>query len=92
MLEQIVPLASAFVCVTPPNSRALSASDLGATIERIAASHGLEADVHFAQGFDDAVVIAREIAGAEGIVCAFGSLYSVGSVKQALRNALAAQM
>ena len=91
MLESIAPLARAFVCVTPPNSRALSAHDLGETIGAIAKAHGIEADVRHTQGFDDAVVLAREIAGPEGIVCAFGSLYSVASVKQALRKALAAQ-
>ncbi|MBE6465081.1 MAG: bifunctional folylpolyglutamate synthase/dihydrofolate synthase [Eggerthellaceae bacterium] len=88
MLESIVPLGSAFVCVTPPNSRALSADDLGKAIETIAHAHGDAADVRHTQGFEDAVVLAREIAGREGIVCAFGSLYSVASVKQALRKAL----
>ena len=91
MLESIVPLGSAFVCVTPPNSRALSAHDLGETIESIAQAIGSTADVRHTQGFDDAVVLAREIAGREGIVCAFGSLYSVASVKKALRKALAGQ-
>lgn len=88
MLESIVPLGSAFVCVTPPNSRALSAHDLGNTIDAIARAHGATADVRHTQGFDDAVVLAREIAGRNGIVCAFGSLYSVASVKRALRKAL----
>ncbi|MBQ9021745.1 MAG: bifunctional folylpolyglutamate synthase/dihydrofolate synthase [Eggerthellaceae bacterium] len=80
MLEAVADLGESFVCVTPPNPRALSAKEL---------CHALcalrpEVSVHVAEDFDSAVDQAFELAGADGVVCAFGSLYSIHDLKQAL--------
>ncbi len=86
MLDCVVSLSSAFVCVTPPNPRALSAHDLAQAI-REAAGPENPAPIEEASDFPDAVCRARELAGAHGLICAFGSLYSVGDVKAAFAEA-----
>ena len=88
MLRVVAPLASAFVCVTPPNPRALDAADLAEAIRETCDELGVSATVEVAGDFDDAVSAARKLAGPEGLICAFGSLYSVADVKAAfLRTA-----
>ncbi len=86
MLEKIASLGSAFVCVTPPNPRALSAGDLACAIREIVDPEN-EAPIVVASGFPDAVRQARVLAGADGLICAFGSLYSIGDVKAAFAEA-----
>ena len=81
MLRAVAPLASAFVCVTPPNPRALDAADLAETIREACDELGVRATVEVAGDFDGAVSAARRIAGSEGLICAFGSLYSIADVK-----------
>lgn len=86
MLAEVVPLAAAAVTVTPHNSRALAAQDL-ATAARTACVGGAALPIEAAEDFDDAVSRAVARAGADGLVCAFGSLYAVADVKAALRRA-----
>lgn len=81
MIGEVLPLASAFVCVTPPNPRALAAADLAEAIRAQAGDASLRIEV--ASGFGEAIEKAREIAG-QGVICAFGSLYSVADIKKAL--------
>lgn len=81
MIEQVAGLGSAFVCATPPNPRALSARDLAFAIrERV----GKKVRVEEACGFPTAMKRARELAGSDGVICAFGSLYSIAEIKAAL--------
>ena len=87
MLRTVAPLASAFVCVTPPNPRALDAADLAEAIRETCGELGARATIEVAGGFDDAASAARKIAGSEGLICAFGSLYSVADVKAAFLRA-----
>ena len=87
MLRAVAPLASAFVCVTPPNPRALDAADLAEAIRETCDELGVSATVEVAGDFDDAVSAARKIAGSEGLICAFGSLYSIADVKAAFLRA-----
>ena len=87
MLRAVAPLASAFVCVTPPNPRALDAADLAETIRETCDELGVSATVKVAGDFGDAVSAARKIAGSEGLICAFGSLYSIADVKAAFLRA-----
>ena len=82
MLEATVGLGSAFVCMTPPNPRALEAEELAAAILVLDGN----AQVHVAADFDDAVAQAFRLAGEDGVVCAFGSLYSIHDLKQALHR------
>ena len=87
MLRAVAPLASAFVCVTPPNPRALDAVDLAEAIRETCDELGVSATVKVAGDFGDAVSAARKIAGSEGLICAFGSLYSIADVKAAFLRA-----
>ena len=87
MLRVVAPLASAFVCVTPPNPRALDAADLAEAIRETCDELGVSATVEVAGDFGDAVSAARKIAGSEGLICAFGSLYSIADVKAAFLRA-----
>mgnify|MGYP004468654401 CR=1 FL=1 len=87
MLRAVAPLASAFVCVTPPNPRALDAADLAEAIRETCDELGVRTTVEVAGDFGDAVSAARKIAGSEGLICAFGSLYSIADVKAAFLRA-----
>ena len=87
MLRVVAPLASAFVCVTPPNPRALDAADLAEAIRGTCDELGVRTTVEVAGDFDGAVSAARKIAGSEGLICAFGSLYSIADVKAAFLRA-----
>ena len=88
MLEDVLPLGSAFVCVTPDNPRALPAHKLARAIRWTGQDLlGCSACVNpvVARDFEDAVRRARELAGPDGLICAFGSLYSVAALKEAVR-------
>ncbi len=78
MLDQLAPLANHFVTVTPDNPRALSADVLAAMI----AERGLNAES--SSSVEDGVHRAIEIAGPDGIVCALGSLFLLGDVRNTL--------
>ena len=87
MLEEVLALGGAFVAVEPPNPRALPACKLARAIRWTGQDLlGCSACVRpsEARTFDEAVERAADLAGASGVVCAFGSLYSVASVKRAL--------
>lgn len=81
MIAEVMPLANAFVCVTPPNPRKLEASDLAAVIR--AQADNADMPIQVANDFADAIEKARQIAGL-GTICVFGSLYSISEVKKAL--------
>lgn len=81
MIAEVLPLASAFVCVTPPNPRKLEATDLAAAVRAQAGNADLRIEV--TSDFGEAIEKARQIAGL-GIICAFGSLYSISEIKKAL--------
>lgn len=88
MLEDALPLGSAFVCVTPDNPRALPAHKLARAIRWTGQDLlGCSACVNpvAARDFEDAIRRARELAGPDGLICAFGSLYSVAALKEAVR-------
>lgn len=87
MLEDVLPLGSAFVCVTPDNPRALPAHKLARAIRWTGQDLlGCSACVNpvVARDFEDAIRRARELAGPDGLICAFGSLYSVAALKEAV--------
>lgn len=88
MLEDVLPLGSAFVCVTPDNPRALPAHKLARAIRWTGQDLlGCSACVNpvVARDFEDAIRRARELADPDGLICAFGSLYSVAALKEAVR-------
>lgn len=88
MLEDVLPLGSAFVCVTPDNPRALPAHKLARAIRWTGQDLlGCSACVNpvVARDFEDAIRRARELADPDGLICAFGSLYSIAALKEAVR-------
>lgn len=78
MLSQIIPLAKAFVTITPDSPRALSAQALAQYLCR----RGVEALPCEAveQGVDRILALA----GPEDVVCICGSLYMVGEARHVL--------
>lgn len=89
MLATVLPYARAFVAVTPDNPRALPAAEYAAEAKRVAAgfADGAELPVYAACDYNDGAKRAGEYAGADGIICAFGSLYSIRQTKEAFRAA-----
>lgn len=83
MLDLVAPLAERVVTVTPPESpRAMNAQDL----EQLAAARGIP--VHAFASVPDGVRAAAQAAGPGGLVCALGSLYMSGTVRQAVETLL----
>ena len=79
MLTAVLPLAERFYTVAPPNARALPAEALA---DRLTELGGLA----FPCGsVEEAVRLAVDHAGKDGVVCAFGSLYYIGQVRSLLR-------
>lgn len=88
MVRAVLPLASEFVTITPNNPRALAAEKLADTIrecaeEAYSSENCLE--VRVAASIPDALEKACTQAGEQGLVCIFGSLYTLGAFKQELR-------
>ncbi|MCL1799145.1 MAG: bifunctional folylpolyglutamate synthase/dihydrofolate synthase [Eggerthellaceae bacterium] len=84
MLRRVLPRASGLVATTPPNDRALPAADLVVCIRSLLEEAGCTpgaVPVHATPDIPAAVRQARALAGPEGLVCAFGSLYSVAPLK-----------
>lgn len=70
--------ADEYVCTAPASERALSAEELAEQLKK----YGKQISV--CPSVSDAVYTARERAGADGIVCAFGSVYLAGAVRYEL--------
>lgn len=77
VLDAIAPLASSLVAFTAESPRALDAAALACE----ARERGIEASV--VPSAQAALEYAMQRKGPDGIVCAFGSLYSVGALKRA---------
>lgn len=75
MIDEAAPLAKAFVCLEPPNPRALSASRLAAAIE----SRTSGIPVETAADPEEALGKAHRLATSEDVIAAFGSLYTLGA-------------
>ena len=68
--------ASEYVCISPNNPRALPAAELAASLEK----YGKKVTV--CDSIEEGVETARDIAADKnGMVCAVGSLYSVGDIR-----------
>ena len=78
MYRPIMPYIDKFVCITPPNDRKLEATALAEHL-RAAGAEAVAAD-SIAHG----VKTAQELAGENGVVLCFGSLYSIGTIYESL--------
>lgn len=79
MYEDMSQYVTQFVTVTPPNPRALSAQALAEYLQRF--GKPVTACESVAQG----VALAKQLAGPDGVVLAYGSLYMVGDIEDAAR-------
>ena len=80
MYKPVMPYIQEFVCVTPPNPRKLEAAELANHLMSVGAK------ATPCESIEDGVRAARDLAGREGVVLCFGSLYTIGSIKEALDN------
>ncbi len=78
MYKPVMPLVQQFVCITPPNPRKLEAEQLAAYLQQAGATATACASI------EDGVKKAMELAGADGVVMCFGSLYTIGTIRDAL--------
>lgn len=86
MIGSIIDVADGFICVTPPNPRALQAAELADAVKRVALSKGIELkrDVRAVSSFEDAFAAVRSSCTDGDVICAFGSLYSIADIKAAI--------
>ena len=78
MYRPVMPLVEQFVCVTPPNPRRLPAAELAVHLQNAGAKATPCETV--AEGVKKAI----ELAGSDGAVLCFGSLYTIGDIRNAL--------
>ena len=78
MYKPVMPYIEQFVCVTPPNPRRLMATELAEHLQNAGAT--ATACDTVAQGVQKAI----ELAGNDGVVLCFGSLYTIGDIRNAL--------
>jgi dihydrofolate synthase/folylpolyglutamate synthase len=78
MYKPVMPLVQEFVCITPPNPRRLVASELASHLRNV----GMTATA--CDSIEDGVRTARDLAGKDGVVLCFGSLYTIGAIKESL--------
>lgn len=82
MFRPVLPLICEFVCITPDNPRKMEATDLARYLEEAGAK------ATACQTAPDGVRTAMEKAGKDGVVLCFGSLYSIGAIRDALKEVI----
>ena len=80
MYKPVMPLVDRFVCITPPNPRKLEAEQLAQYLRQAGAQ------AQASESILDGVKQAMELAGKDGVVLCFGSLYSIGGIRDALKD------
>lgn len=80
MYKPVMPLVDRFVCITPPNPRKLEAEQLARYLRQAGAQ------AQASESILDGVKKAMELAGENGVVLCFGSLYSIGGIRDALKD------
>lgn len=80
VIEAVAPISDAFVTVTPNSERALPAKDLALFIKSYCKN------VYVGDTIEEAVRTSINIASPDDVVCAFGSLYYIGSIRKLFRR------
>lgn len=80
MYKPVMPLVDRFVCITPPNPRKLEAEQLAWYLRQAGAQ------AQASESILDGVKKAMGLAGKDGVVLCFGSLYSIGGIRDALKD------
>ena len=78
MYKPVMPYIEQFVCVTPPNPRRLIAAELAQHLQNVGAK------ATPCETIPEGVKKAMELAGSDGVVLCFGSLYTIGDIRNAL--------
>jgi len=78
MYKPVMPYIREFVCVTPPNPRKLEAAELAKHLQAVGAV------ATPCESVETGVRTALNKAGKDGVVLCFGSLYTIGDIKNAL--------
>jgi len=82
MYKPVMALVEQFVCITPDNPRKMEAEELAKYLQAAGAKAQACASVR------EGVVKAMELAGKDGVVLCFGSLYSIGAIRDGLLEVL----
>lgn len=77
MIRRIAPLAAEWIAVMPQNDRALRSDRLCAAIKTF-----FPGPVSDADSVKEGLARAMERSGSDGVVCAFGSLYMAGEIRE----------
>lgn len=85
VLDPMLQFAQQVIAYAPNNPRALSASELAQGVRDLASQNGFDIEVAKASSAQEAITMAMEKESPEGIIIAFGTLYSIGAIKQAVR-------
>ena len=80
MYAEMAPLIARFVTVTPDNPRAMQAQDLAKFLEQFGKPAQASSTV------EQGVLDAMDLAGKDGVVLAFGSLYMTGAIRETVKN------
>lgn len=80
MYRPVMPYAEKFVCITPPSPRKLEAAELAVYLRQAGA------DAIACGSIPEGVRTAISLAGKDGVVLCFGSLYSIGDIRDALKS------
>ena len=80
MYKPVMELVEQFVCITPPNPRKLEAAELAKHLMQVGAK------ATACDSIPAGVQKAKELAGADGVVLCFGSLYSIGAIRDAIEE------
>jgi dihydrofolate synthase / folylpolyglutamate synthase len=80
MIEGVSTVIDSFITVTPNNPRAMKAEDLAC---RLTDKNQL---AQVSQSFEEAIDLAIELAGKDGIICSFGSLYYIGEIRKIMKS------
>jgi len=83
MYKPVMPLVQQFVCITPDNPRKLEADQLALYLQ------GAGAKATACDSIRQGVIKSIELAGKDGVVLCFGSLYSIGAIHEGLEEVLA---
>lgn len=78
MYKPVLPLIREFVCITPPSIRKLEAAELAEHLRQTGAK-ATPCDT-----IEQGVRLAKQLAGQDGVVLCFGSLYSISEIQKAL--------
>lgn len=76
MIEAVAPIAERFVTVTPNSERAISAKELAIIIKSYCKN------VQVSDTIEEAIEKSMSLSPPGGIICAFGSLYYIGGIRE----------